>query len=322
MDSQKNKNVVFYFSLTIVFAIVLWGLLAPVNFGNSANGLYNFLRINFGWMYLIVMFVFVVFAIALALSKYGKIKLGPDDSKPKYSYISWFAMLFSAGMGIGLVFWGVAEPLNHFINPPPGQLEAGSIQAANMAIKTSFFHWEFHPWANYSVLALALAYFQFRKNTPGLISSIFIPLLGKERVEGPIGKIIDVLAIFATVAGVATSLGLGTLQINSGLNYMFGIPINIISQVIIISIVTVLFMLSAATGLDRGIKLLSNINLGTAFTLMVLAIFIGPTLKIINSFTNGLGFYLNSFIRDSLSIQPFGPNKWLGDWTLFYWLGG
>jgi glycine betaine transporter len=319
LNNKKADNKVFYVSLAVVFAIVGWGLLSPDGFGKAANGLYVFLRDTFGWMYLLSMFFFVLVAIGLACSKYGKIKLGPDDSQPEYSYVSWFAMLFSAGMGIGLVFWGVAEPLNHFVNPPMGMAQAGTPQAANLAIKTSFFHWGFHPWANYSVLALALAYFQFRKNAPGLISNIFTPILGEKGVNGPIGKCIDILAIFATVAGVATSLGLGTLQINSGLNYLFGIPANTVSQIIIIVIVTILFMLSAVTGLDKGIKFLSNLNLGIAFTLMILAFLLGPTIKIINSFTNGIGQYLGGFIADSFHIEPFGDNSWLGGWTLFYW---
>jgi len=313
----KKNNTVFYISLVVVFAIVLWGLLATESFGNAANGLFNFLVGNFGWFYLISMFSFVVFSIWIAFSRYGKIKLGPDDSKPEYSYISWFAMLFSAGMGIGLVFWGVAEPLNHFMAPLG--LEAGTTAAADFAMKKSFFHWGLHPWANYSVLALALAYFQFRKNKPGLISSIFIPLIGEDRVKGPIGYFIDILAIFATVAGVATSLGLGTLQINSGLNYLFGIPENLLVQIIIIVIVTVLFMISAITGLDKGIKFLSNLNLSLATILMVAAAIIGPTLLVINSFTNGIGMYLNEFIRDSFHIEAFGNSEWFGWWTIFYW---
>ncbi|WFD10456.1 glycine betaine uptake BCCT transporter [Tepidibacter hydrothermalis] len=317
--TNKNNNSVFYVSVAIVALIVGWALLANESFGNAANGLYVFLRDTFGWMYLLAMFVFVLVSVLLACSRYGNVKLGPDDSTPDYSYVSWFAMLFSAGMGIGLVFWGVAEPLNYFVAPPFGLAEPGTAAAAELAIKKSFFHWGFHPWAGYSVLALALAYFQFRKNAPGLISSIFIPLFGEERVNGPLGKFIDILAIFATVAGVATSLGLGTLQINSGLNYLFGIPMNNMSKIIIIVIVTILFMLSAVTGLDKGIKFLSNLNLGIAFTLMMLTLLIGPTIKIINAFTGGIGQYLGDFVNDSLYISAFGDNSWLGGWTLFYW---
>lgn len=312
-----KKDQVFIVSLVVLAAIVAWGLFAPAGFESAANGSFKFLVGNFGWFYLLSMTSFVIFAIWVAASKYGEIKLGPDDSKPDYSFVSWFAMLFSAGMGIGLVFWGVAEPLNHFISPMG--LEGGTAAAADFAIRKSYFHWGLHPWANYSVLALALAYMQFRKNKPGLISSIFIPLLGEEKVAGPIGKTIDILAVFATVAGVATSLGLGAYQINSGLNYLFGVPENNTIIFIIVAVVTVLFMLSAVTGLDKGIKFLSNLNVAIAATLVLVTLLIGPTLLILNTFTNGLGDYFQNIVRDSFAIDPFGDSSWIGGWTIFYW---
>ncbi|SHD75988.1 glycine betaine uptake BCCT transporter [Schnuerera ultunensis] len=319
MNNIKQKdNKVFYISLALSIIVVLWGIIGQTSFANFANSLLGFLTNNFGWSYLISMLLFVVFAIFLAFSKYGNIKLGPDDSKPEYSNASWFAMLFGAGMGIGLVFWGVAEPISHFVAPVAG-IEPGTVEAADFAMKSSFMHWGFHPWANYSIIGLALAYFQFRKGKPGLISSIFIPLFGEERVNGSIGKLIDILAVFATVAGVATSLGLGTLQINSGLNYLFNIPETILIQMIIIAIVTFLFIWTAVTGIDKGIKILGDINLYLAFGLLVLVIILGPTLVIINNFTNGLGQYINDFIRDSLSISAFGDNSWLNSWRIFYW---
>ena len=314
---MKGKNNVFYISLVVVFAIVLWGLVAPGNFGNAANGLFNYMVGNFGWFYLVAMFSFVGFCIWIAFSKYGKIRLGPDDSRPECTYISWFVMLFSAGMGVGLIFWGVAEPLNHFVSPLG--MAGGTVEAADFAIKKSFFHWGLHPWANYSVLALALAFMQYRKNKPGLISSIFIPLIGEERVNGPIGYLIDILAVFATVAGVATSLGLGTLQINSGLNYLFGVPETKTIQLVIVLIVTILFMISAISGLDKGIKFLSNLNISIAGILMVLALIIGPTVMIINALTNGIGMYFGEYIRDSFHIEAFGNSEWFGWWTIFYW---
>lgn len=317
MKKQKN-NSVFYISLIITIVIVGWGIIGSESFANFANSLLNYLTTNFGWAYLISMFLFIVFSVALALSKYGKIKLGSDDSKPEYSNASWFAMLFGAGMGIGLVFWGVAEPISHFVAPPVG-LEPGTAEAANFAMRASFKHWGFHPWANYAIIGLALAYFQFRKDKPGLISSVFIPLLGEERVKGPIGKIIDILAVFATVAGVATSLGLGTLQINSGLNFLFNIPETTLVQIIIIAVVSVIFIWTAVSGVDKGIKLLGDINLYFAIALLVLTIILGPTLVIINSFTNGIGEYLTYFIQDSLHIEAFGDNNWVNGWTIFYW---
>ncbi len=314
---KTKDNSVYFISLAVVIAITLWAILAPEGFGIIAQGIFQYLTNNFGWFYLLAMFFFVIFMFGIAISKYGNIRLGDDDSRPEYSYISWFAMLFSAGMGIGLVFWGVAEPLNHFMAPLG--MESGTPEAANFAIYTSFFHWGIHPWANYCVIGLSLAYMQFRKGKPGLISSIFIPLLGEERTKGPIGKTIDILAIFATVAGVATSLGLGVLQINAGLNYLFGIPINTMVNIIIIVTVTILFMISAVSGLDKGIKFLSNANIGIAFTLMLIALIVGPTVMILNAFTNGLGMYMGNIIQESLNLAPFGDNSWFGGWRIFYW---
>ena len=314
---MKKDNTVLIVSLIIVIAFSAWGIISPTSFGAAAGGVFSFLTEKFGWFYLISMFLFVVFLILLACSKFGKVRLGPDDSRPDYSYISWFAMLFSAGMGIGLVFWGVAEPLNHYLSP--WGIEGGTEAAANFAILQSFVHWGVHPWANYAIIALPLAYMQFRKNKPGLISSIFIPLIGEEKVAGPIGKVIDILAVFATVAGVATSLGLGVLQINSGLNHMFGVPINTTVNIIIIAVVTVLFLASAISGLDKGILILSNTNVVIAVTIMTLTLIVGPTVTILNTLTNGLGEYINGFVRESFRINPFGDNGWLGGWRIFYW---
>lgn len=315
--ANKKDNTVFYASLALSIAIVLWGIFFKENFKSFADSLMNFLADNFSWTYLFAMITFVIFAIYLFFSKYGNIKLGKDDDKPEYTTLSWFGMLFGAGMGIGLVFWGMAEPISHFVTPIGA--DPGTAEAAKFAMRSSFTHWGFHPWANYSIIGLALAYFQFRKDKPGLISSIFIPLLGEERVNGPIGKIIDIFAVFATVAGVATSLGLGTLQINSGLNYLFNIPETTLVQIAIILVITVLYIWTAVRGIDKGIKVLGDINLTLAFSLLTLVIIIGPTVKFLNVFTNGLGEYINQFFADSLSIEAFKDNDWLKSWRVFYW---
>lgn len=317
-DKTKNSNVVFYVSLAMVFAIVGCAIALKEQFAVFANDLLGFISTNFSWAYLLSMFVFVVFALILAFSKFGNIKLGADDSKPEFSNTSWFGMLFGAGMGIGLVFWGVAEPISHFISTSTG-LEPGSAEAANFAMKASFKHWGFHPWANYAIIGLALAYFQFRKGKPALISSIFTPLIGEKGVNGPIGKMIDIFAVFATVAGVATSLGMGTLQINSGFEQVFGMPNNYFTQVAIIVIITVIFIWTAVSGIDKGIKALGDINLVLAGGLLLLTFIVGPKLQIVQNFTNGLGLYLNDFIHDSLHVEAFGDNTWVNGWTVFYW---
>ncbi|NCB30682.1 MAG: BCCT family transporter [Clostridia bacterium] len=308
-----KKNSVFIISLAITAILVALGLIIPNQFAAGMNAAFGFLTNKFSWLYLMSMFIFVAFSLYIAFSKYGKIKLGDDDSKPEHSTVSWFAMLFGAGMGIGLVFWGVAEPLNHYVTF--GMTE----EAATLAMRKSFMHWGFHPWAAYAIIGMALGYFQFRKKAPGLISSIFLPLLGEKGVKGPIGKLIDIFAVFATVAGVATSLGQGALQINGGLNYMFGIPQSMLTQLIIVAIITIIYTWTSVSGISKGIKVLSNINMVLAVILLAGAFLVGPMLLDINILTNSLGDYIGNFIRDSFTINPFGDNSWLSSWTIFYW---
>lgn len=318
MGDSKPSNAVYYISLLVTFAIVLWAIVVPENFGAVSNSVFNFLVNDFGWLYLIAMFIFVAFSVTLAFSRYGQIRLGNDNDRPEFSTLTWFGMLFGAGMGIGLVFWGVAEPLNHFVAPDLG-ITPLTPEAANFSMFASFFHWGFHPWANYSIIGLALAYFQFRKNKPGLISTIFIPLIGEERVRGPIGQTIDILAVFATVAGVATSLGLGTLQISSGLNYLFNLPTGIVANLLIIAVITAVYIWTAVSGIEKGIKYLANLNLTLVILLLLLVFLVGPTVKMINVFTNSMGVYINQFVQESLRIETFGDNSWINGWRIFYW---
>lgn len=260
----------------------------------------------------------VFFCIFLIFSPIGKLKLGKPNDKPEFNTISWFAMLFSAGMGIGLVFYGAAEPMGDFIEPP--NAEPGSAEAYTEALRASFFHWGFHAWAIYGVVALALAYAQFRKGEVGLISRTLRPILG-DKVEGPIGTIIDVLAVFATFVGVAVSLGMGALQINGGLNYLFGIPNNVWVQSIIIIVVTVLFLMSAWSGLSKGIQYLSNLNIGLGTILMFAILIIGPTVLILNLMTSATGSLLNTFLFNAFDTAVLNPDKheWMTDWTFYYW---
>jgi glycine betaine transporter len=316
---KENKlGTVFYASVIIVVIFVIWGFLLPDHLAGFTGDILAAITSSFGWFYLLATFVFLSFALYLAFGPYGKIKLGQDDDEPDYSYYTWLAMLFSAGMGIGLVFWGVAEPMYHYLTPPVTGVEGGTADAARLSLRYSFFHWGLHPWAIYTVIALAIAYSQFRKGDSGLISSTFRPLIG-DRVEGPLGKGIDTLATIATVFGVATSLGFGTLQINGGLQHIFGIPNNISVQLIIIGIVTVLYLLSSTTGLNRGIKYLSNLNLGLAGGLLIFVIFAGPTSFIIDAFTTTVGGYLGNIIPMSTRMTPFTGGTWVGAWTIFYW---
>lgn len=320
---MKKVTNVFYISGIIVLLFIIWGIIpADVmpngNLNNVTTIIQGFLVDKFGWFYLISATLFVVFAIYLIFSKYGRIRLGRPGEKPEYSYITWFAMLFSAGMGIGLVFWGAAEPLSHFHTPPYG--DPATSEAAKTAMQYSFFHWGVHPWATYAVVALALAYFKFRKQAPGVVSAVLEPLFG-DRVKGPLGTTVDVIAVFATVFGIATSLGLGAIQISGGISSVFGIEQNIMLELIIIAIVTVLFMTSAMTGLNKGIKYLSNTNLILAIALMLFLLFLGPTSYIMNFFTNTLGSYIQNLPSMSLRMTPFNEENtsWINGWTIFYW---
>lgn len=317
MDKKKTGNVVFYVSLVLIAVMAVWSVAFNDSFTAVSNAAFTFLTTDFGWLYLLAMIVFLIFVVYVAFGRYGKIRLGPDDSKPEYSNMTWFGLLFGCGMGVGLVFWGVAEPLTHYLNPQG--VESATPEAADFAMKSFFMHWGILPWANYAVIGLALAYFMFRKNKKGLVSSILEPLIGEKLAEGWLGKLVDILAVFATVAGVVTSLGLGTLQINAGFHHLFGIPTSLAVQIIIIIIVSVLYISSAVSGLEKGIKAISDTNLYVAIGLMAVCFLVGPKLEILNSFINGMGQYIGNFIPDALGIHSYGDNSWLGSWRLFYW---
>lgn len=315
---MKKRNAVFIVSLVISVCLTLFAIIFNEQFSNLSNVLFSGVTTYFSWLYLLIMFGFVIFVIGIACSKYGKIKLGPDDSKPEYNTFSWFAMLFCAGMGVGLVFWGISEPVSHYISPIAG-IAPATPEAADFAIQASYMHWGIHPWANYAVVGLALAYFQFRKGKPGLVSSTLIGLVGERRINGWIGKWADILASFASVAGIVTSLGLGVLQIGSGLNKMFGIPNTLIVQIVIIAVITAIFMWSAISGIDKGVKRLSNLNICIAFILIVATFIVGPKIEIFHNFVNGMGNYLGTFIQDSLSISAYNDTSWVKAWRVFYW---
>jgi len=316
---MKKASSVFYISAAILLVLVLVGVIAPNAFESFTSHTESLITNTFGWYYLIIVTGFVAICIYLLVSPVGKIKLGKPDDKPEFSRPTWVAMLFSAGVGIGLVFYGTAEPISHFaISSPTG--ETGSDQAVRDALQYTFFHWGIHAWAVYGLVALCLAYFMFRRGETGLISSTLKPVIG-HYATGPVGKAIDVVAVIATVIGVATSLGFGAVQINGGLSYLFGVPSNMVSQFIIILVVTVLFMISALSGLGKGIKILSNVNMGLAAALFLLVFIFGPTLFTLNLFTDTLGKYLQNFVNMSLRLAPLNSENrnWINTWTIFYW---
>lgn len=318
MACVRKISIVFWISLVIAIVFVAWGVIAPVQLGKMMDQTKAFFLDSFGWFYQLSATFFLVFALFLIFSRYGRIKLGRDEDKPSFSRPTWFAMLFSAGMGIGLLFFGVSEPISHYASPPVG--EGSTAQSAQAALVYTYLHWGFHAWAIYSVIALILAYYKFRKERPGLMSTTLSPLLGG-REKGAIGTVIDVVAVFATIFGVAASLGLGAAQINGGLHYVAGVPNNFTVQLIIIAIVTVLFILSASTGLQKGIKYLSNANMILAVILLLSILFLGPTKFILNMFTTTLGSYIQNLPSMGLRLAPFNKEQaaWIKDWTIFYW---
>jgi choline/carnitine/betaine transport len=275
---------------------------------------------NFAWLFVIAADVFLVMCVVLAISRFGRIRLGADDSEPEFTNLAWIAMMFSAGMGIGLMFYGVGEPLTHYLNPPPASGAAPRTgDAARAALDYSFFHWTLTPWAIYGIAGLALAYATFRKRRGNRLSSVFVPLIGQERADGPPGKAIDLLAVFATVFGTATSLGLGTLQVAEGLNLTAGIEDSTGVELIIIGSLSAAFVLSAFSGLHKGVKWLSTINVVLAAALMLFVFLLGPTVYVLDVIPAGVGSYLHELLPMASRTGAFTDSAWLGAWTIFYW---
>jgi choline/glycine/proline betaine transport protein len=268
------------------------------------------------WYYVLVVAIILVSVLVFAFSSYGRIKLGPDHSEPEYSFISWFSMMFAAGMGIGLMFFGVAEPVMHFLSPPTG--EPGTVESARQAMNLTFFHWGLHAWAIYAIVALILAYFSFRHGLPLTLRSALYPLIG-ERIYGPIGTAVDVFAIISTTFGVATSLGFGVDQINSGLHYLFGLPNSMPVQIVLIVVTTLIATVSVVLGLDKGIKRLSEINIALAVLLLLAVLAVGPTVLLLQALMQNTGAYLAELVGKTFNLYAYEPTDWLGGWTIFYW---
>lgn len=315
--STFNINPPVFFGATaIILAFVVLGVAAPT----AAEAFFKLLQSavlgTFGWFYILSVAIFLACILILGFSRYGTLKLGPDEAEPDFPYLTWVSMLFAAGMGIGLMFFAVGEPVMHFSAPP--EAEPRTIAAQREAMLITFFHWGIHAWAIYAVVGLSLAYFSYRYNLPLTLRSGLYPLL-KERIEGPIGHIVDIFAITGTVFGIATSLGFGVLQINAGLGYLVGLPVNETVQVVLIAFITAIATLSVVTGLDRGVRRLSELNLTLAVLLMLFVLFIGPTAQLMRDFVQNIGLYLDRFLLKTFNIYAYEPRPWIDAWTLFYW---
>ncbi|ENU30739.1 hypothetical protein F991_01425 [Acinetobacter sp. CIP-A165] len=300
----------------IVIVLVLLGTISnPELAGQFFSQVLNYVTNTFGWFYMLAVAAFLIFIVGIAMSNWGNIKLGPDHAEPEYSFLSWFAMLFSAGYGIALLFFGVAEPVLHFSSPPQGT--PGTIEAAKQAMQISYFHWGFHIWAIYGVVGLSLAYFTFRHGLPLAMRSTLFPFIGN-RINGWMGHTVDTFAVLGTLFGIATTLGLSVTQINTGVNYLFpSIPVSIPVQIATILIITLLATFSVVAGMDKGIKRLSVINIGLAVALMLFVFIVGPTLFILQTFVENTGSYLSNLVERTFSLQAYTANDWIGNWTLF-----
>jgi glycine betaine transporter len=317
---MKKNRIVFFISIGILMTLVILAIMIPDLIEKWTAQIQTIITTTLGWYYLILVTFFVIVCLYFLISPIGRIKLGKQEDKPEFSRPSWLAMLFSAGMGIGLVFWGAAEPLSHYAISTPTNVNPGTDQAIKDSLRFTYFHWGIHAWAIYGIVALVLAYFNFRHDQPALISSTLKPLFG-EKVNGFLGKLIDVIAVIATVIGIATTLGFGAVQINGGLSFLYDVPSGILIQFIIIVIVTVLFLISALTGLEKGIKILSNTNMALAAVLLLGMLILGPTILILNLFTETIGLYIQNLPRMSFRIAPLNEEirNWIHAWTIFYW---
>ncbi len=306
---------VFFPAVIITLLLVIGTISNPELAGKAFADVLAFLTETFGWFYMLAVAFFLVFIVVVGLSSWGKTKLGPDHAEPQYSFPAWFAMLFSAGYGIALLFFGVAEPVLHYASPPAGAPE--TVDAAKQAMQIAFFHWGFHIWAIYGLTGLVLAYFAFRHGLPLSMRSALYPLIG-DKIYGPIGHTVDVIAILGTLFGIATTLGLSVAQINAGMNYLWeDIPVSVTVQIITIAVITMLAIMSVVAGLDKGVKRLSIVNMVLAIALMLFVFIVGPTIVILETFLQNTGSYLNNIIERTFNLQAYTAGNWIGNWTLF-----
>ena len=312
-------------SLVAAGLVILFIALTLIYREQSASFFQNLLNTignTFGWLYILAANFFVIVMILIASSRFGKIVIGGPDALPEFNTFSWYAMLISAGMGIGLMFWSVAEPVFHYMTPSPMfDIPAQSAQSAQVALGLTYFHWGVHPWGIYALVGLSLAFFAYNRGLPLTIRSIFYPLLG-EKIYGFWGNIIDILSVLATLFGLATSLGLGVKQVSSGLHYLFNFPTGTEYAVLLIGVITFFAVLSVVAGLDKGVKMLSTVNLYMAGIFMMFLLIFGPTVYILKAFTQNLGFYIQNFPQLSFWTEAFHGaegSSWQNPWTIFYW---
>lgn len=317
--SNKSFDIhgpVFWPSVILIAALIIGTLIAGESAEQAFNSARVFITDSANWLFVAAVNIFIGFSLYFAFSRYGKIRLGGQDAEPEFSTMAWFAMLFSAGMGIGLMFYSVAEPMWHLISPP--HAEAGTTDAIRDAMGITFLHWGLHAWAVYAIVALALAFFAFNRKLPLSFRSVFYPLLG-DRIDGWIGDVIDILAVLATLFGLATSLGLGAAQAGAGIEYVFGLTNTVNLQVIIIIGVTAIATISVVLGIDKGVKVLSEFNIRIAGLFLLFILIVGPTLYILSSFMQNIGHYLQNFAGFATWTQSYEEGEFLNTWTIFYW---
>ncbi len=317
----KVNPIVFGVSAAVIVLFVILGMTMPDKMNEVFGAVQTFIVGELGWFYILAVAGFLIFTFAMLFSRYGDIRLGKDDEAPEFGTLTWFSMLFSAGMGIGLLFYSVAEPIMHFTGPPPRGIEAGTIEAAQQAMNITFFHWGLHAWGVYIIIGLSLAYFCYRHDLPLTIRWALYPILG-EKTKGPLGDIVEIFAVFGTMFGLATSLGLGVMQINTGMEYLGFLDVSTTNQVILISVITLAATISVVTGLDKGVKILSEINMVLGLVLLLFVALAGPTVFILSSFVEGIGRYLDSVVSMTFLTDAYRGEKgagWQSGWTMFYW---
>ncbi|MGE7206391.1 BCCT family transporter [Sphingomonas sp. NPDC019816] len=316
MPETRLNPRVFWGASAIIAAMLAATLLMPGTADSAFKAAQSWTIDTFGWFYIASVAAFLAIVLALGFGPAGKLKLGPDDAEPDFPYVSWLAMLFAAGMGIGLMYFAVAEPIQHYIAPP--DVEPGTILAAREAMAITFHHYGVHAWAIYALVGMSLAYFTYRKGLPLTMRSGLSPILGK-RINGVLGDAIDVFAVCGTVFGVATSLGFGVSQITAGLSYEYAVPDTITVKIGLIAIVMGAATLSVLSGADRGVRRLSELNLTVAVLLMLFVLAVGPTLFLLRALVQNFGLYLDHFVKRTFTLYAYEPRAWMADWTLFYW---